>query len=112
MLFGTDLADGRSNPSLTIKDKPAEVVIIHAESFGESLARRLELCADNHAAEIKEDSLDAHLLFFDVPFVRVFRSFDFFFSAEGVVWRAAAFGLDSAGFAAGFGFVAPFWAAA
>jgi hypothetical protein len=41
-----------------------------------------------------------------------FFAFDFFVSAEGVVCRAAGFALDSAGFAAGFGFVAPFFAVA
>ena len=104
MVIGSDLTHRCLDTAVAIEDDLAQVVIFHAKPFGELLARRLILCADDDSAKIEEDGADAHLLFFDVPLVADFLQLLFFVSADGVVWRAAVFGLDSsAGTASGFG---------
>jgi hypothetical protein len=97
---------------VAIKDDFVQVVIFHAELLSQLLAWRLKLRPYDVSAKVKEVSFYSHLLFFVVPFVLVFLAVDFFVSAEGIVCRAAGFGLDSAGVAAGFGFDAPFLAGA
>src|SRR5687768_12735724 len=106
MLIRTDLAGGCLNTRVAIEDDLDQVIIFHAKPFGELLAGRLELRTDEDAAQIKEDRLDAHLLFFEV-----FRPLDD--DAAGVFLagallpsseRAAGF-LPVSLFVAGFGFV-------
>src|SRR5690349_3163483 len=110
MVIRGDLAKRRAPARLAVEDNFVEVFVFHAESFRQLLARCLELRPDDHAAKVKENDFDGHLLFFEVPFVVAFFVADFFVSAEGVVWREAVFGLVSAGVASGLGLVAPFFA--
>src|SRR5688572_18459711 len=106
MLIRADLAGGRLNTRVAIEDDLDQIVIFHAKPFSKLLARGLELRTDEHAAQIKEDSLDAHLLFFEVfrpldeDVAGVFLAGALLPSSE----RAAGF-VPVSFFVAGFGFV-------
>jgi hypothetical protein len=68
VFLGANLADGCSNTRIAIKHEPDQVIIFHAKPFSESLARRLELRAEQDSTEIEEDSPYTHLLLLVVFF--------------------------------------------
>jgi hypothetical protein len=76
-----------------------DVIVVHAKSFGEMLARRLVFRAEDDPAQIKEDSLDAHLPFFAEAFVCVaffcFAGFSFAGFHSGLSFAGAWFALPA-----------------